>query len=825
MNSAALSGRLLLRQGRSGTLWMLIAGLAVATAALSAVSLFTDRVGRALERQAGEVLAADVVVSDRNPLPAEIAARAAELGLSTSAMITLSTVLFSDQTSALFDVKAISEGYPLRGSLKIADALDRPDRTTDAIPEPGKAWIAPSGLRSLDISPGDTVILGERELTVDKLLAYEPDQGGGPFMLSPRLLVNLDDLEGSSLLGAGSRARYRLLAAGEQRAVDRFVNRTEPELSGRQRLQTAGEAEARTDEALEQARRFLAVAALTAVILAAVAVLLAAMRFSRAQRDLIAILKAFGAESGEVMRAIALLLLWLVLFAVVIGGIAGVAGQHLIARILSVQMSADLPGMRLQPLAGSALFTLLLAVGFALPPLLSLKGVPPMRILNRSLDVPRARERAAWLIPIVAALAIPVYELGDFRLAVLMLGGSAVLAGLLALAAWGAMIATRRLSTSASGAWRFGLAGLSRRSGASILQITALGLGLMALLLLMVVRGELIGQWRDSLPADTPDHFMVNIQPDQADRVREQLKAIGAEQLQIRPMANAQLTEIIEKGSLKGGVRPPEDRFTGQVNLSWIDRIPPANEIVEGQFWQPGDSGQISLARRWADRVGVAVGDRMTFDSGGREFSAEVTSIRDVEWNSFNVNFFLLLTPEAGEMLPHQFVASFYLPPEGARALDQLARSLPNTSVLDVGALIERVFEIINQVSQAAQVVFAFTLIAGLVVLLAALEATRDQRRSEAALIRTLGADNATVRNGLLIEYAIMAGIAAALATLGAAVTGWIMADELFGFDYQPGVALFALGFTASALLVIGAGWLGNRSVLSTPPIRILRAG
>ena len=818
MNSATLSGRLLLRQGRSGALWMLIAGLAVATAALAAVSLFTDRVGRALERQAGEVLAADVVVSGRSPLPAEIAARADELGLSTSEMITLSTVVFAGESSALFDVKAVSDGYPLRGALKTAEALDAPDRTTDAIPAPGTAWIAPSGLRSLDIGIGNTVIVGERELEVRRVLTYEPDQGGGPFMLSPRLLVNLADLEGSSLLGAGSRARYRLLVAGDERAVERFKSRVGPTLSGRQRLETAGEAQAQTDEALEQARRFLAVAAFTAVILAAVAVLLSAMRFSRAQRDLIAILKAFGAESGEVMRAIALLLLWLVLFATFIGGIAGVAGQALIAQILGTQMTAELPGMRLQPLIGSGVFTLLLATGFALPPLLSLKRVPPMRILNRSLDTPAARERLVWLVPILAALAIPVYELQDLKLAALMLGGSALLAGLLALSAWGAMGLTRALSARASGAWRFGLAGLSRRRGASIVQITALGLGLMALLLLMVVRGELIGQWRDSLPADTPDHFMVNIQPDQYDRVRETLEDIGAQKLQIRPMANAQLTEI-------SGEEPPEGGFTGQINLSWIESVPPANEVVAGEFWAPDDRGEVSLARRWADRVGVNIGDRMTFDSGGREFSAEVTNIRNVEWNSFNVNFFLLLTPEAGEFLPHQFVASFYLPPESAGALDSLARSLPNTSVLDVGALIERVFEIIRQVSQAAQVVFAFTLIAGLVVLLAALEATRDQRRAEAALIRTLGADNATVRNGLLIEYAIMAAIAAALATLGAAVTGWIMADELFGFDYRPGILLFALGFSASALLVVGAGWLGNRSVLSTPPVRILRAG
>jgi len=760
-----------------------------------------------------------VVVSDRAPLPDSFGTRARELGLSTSDMITLSTVLFAGDESALFDVKAVSDGYPLRGALKTAAALNAADRTvSDEIPAPGTAWIAPAGLRVLDIEPGATLLLGERELLVERLLTYEPDQGGGPFMLSPRLLVNLADLEGSSLLGAGSRARYRLLAAGEERAVDRFVEQFEPRLAGRQRMQTAGQAEAQTDEALAQARRFLAVAAFTAVILAAVAVLLAALRFSQAQRDLIAVLKAFGAESGEIMRAIALLLLWLVLFATLAGGAIGLVGQQAIAEILSEQMRTPLPAVRLQPLAGSALFTLLMAAGFALPPLLSLKRVPPMRILNRSLDSGPARDRIVWALPILAALAIPIYELGDPELALLMLGGSAVLAGLLALAAWVATAVTHRLSASASGAWRFGLAGLSRRRGASIVQVTALGLGLMALLLLMVVRGELIGQWRASLPADTPDHFLVNIQPDQFDEVRDTLERIGAERLQIRPMANAQLVEI-------SGDRPPEDAFTGQVNLSWIDRLPPANDVTEGEFWQPGQTGQISVASRWAERVGVTIGDRMTFDSGGRTFSAEVTSIRNVDWNSFNVNFFLLLTPEAGEFLPHQFVASFFLPPASAEAVDRLARSLPKTSLLDVGALIERVFEIINQVSRAAQVVFAFTLIAGLVVLLAALEATRDQRRTEAALIRTLGAGNDTVRTGLLIEYAVMAVIAAALATLGAALTGWLMADELFGFDYNPGWLLFAGGFAASAVLVVGAGWIGNRSVLSTPPVRILRAG
>jgi len=818
LSSAALAGRLLLRQGRSGSLWMLLAGLVVATAALSAVSLFTDRVGRALERQAGEVLAADARVSSRQPLEQAIGQRARELGLRTSRMITLSTVLFSERESSLFNVKAVSEGYPLRGALKVAAGPGTPDRTATGIPAPGTAWLEPRGLRVLDLNPGDTIVLGERELVVEQLLTYEPDQGGGPFMLSPRVLVNLDDLQGSSLLGAGSRATYRLLVAGDESAVARFVRQTRPELGNRQRLQTAGEAEASTDEALEQARRFLAIAALTAVILAAVAVLLAALRFAAAQRDLVAVLKAFGAESGQIMRAVSMLLLWLVLGATVLGGLIGLIGQQAIATILAAQMRVPLPDARLVPLAGSALFTLLMASGFALPPLLALRKVPPMRILNRAVDAGSARDRLLWSVPVLAALAIPVVELGEFRLAMMMLGGSALLAALLAAAAWAAMHLTRTLAGRASGAWRFGLAGLSRRRGASVVQITALGLGLMALLLLMVVRNELIGQWRATLPADTPDHFMVNIQADQYEQVRTALESMGASRLQIRPMANAQLIEI-------SGEQPGQDRFTGQVNVSWIDQLPPANDVIEGRFWSPDGRGEISVAQRWAERVGVSLGDRMTFDSGARQFTAEVTNIRDVEWNSFNVNFFLLLTPEAGEFLPHQYVASFYLPPASGERLDQLARSLPNASVLDVGALIQRVFEIIDQVSRAAQVVFAFTLVAGLVVLLAALEATRDQRRAEAALIRALGADNRTVRRGLVIEYTVMAVIAAALATLGAAVTGWLLARELFGFAYQPGFTLFALGFTASAALIVGAGWLGNRSVLRTPPIRILRVG
>ncbi len=815
MNPFALSARLLLRQGRSGALMILAVGLIVATAALVAVGSFTDRVGRALERQAGEALAADLVIAAGERIPARFFEHAESLGLETAEVISVSTALFVGEESQLVDVKAVSAGYPLRGQVTLSDgAVERSGRE---VPARGTAWMDPRAQRALDAAIGDSAELGVLELAITDILVFEPDRAGGGFGFAPRLMVNLEDLLVSELLGPGARARYRLLLAGEERALRDFRQWFGQEREDGQRLITAAQAEDQTGLALTQARRFLGVAALTAVILAAVAILLSALRFATAQRDLVALLKTFGASSGRIMAALSLLLLYLVGASILIGGALGWGAQEMIARILAEGPETLLPPAHAWPVLNAGLFTLLLAAGFALPPLMSLRRVPTMRILNRSLDTRPGLSGLLWLLPVLGALSIPVVQLGDVRLALIVLGGSAVLAGLLALSGWLALLVTGRLARNAKAAWRFGLAGLQRRRGGGVVQITALGLGLMALLLLVVVRAELLEQWRGSLPPDAADHFVINIQPDQVESVGRRLRAEGAGNLQLRPMANANLVAVNDGP-------PPDHRMAGQVNVSWSGELPPANDIVAGAFHGPEGRGEVSLSLMWAENLGVVLGDRLSFESGARRFEAEVTSIREVDWNSFNVNFFILLTPEAGEFLPHQYIASFHLG-ETVADLRGVTREFPNLSIIDVAAIIERVGEIIDQVSRAAQVVFAFTLLAGLVVLLAALEATRDERRQESALIRTLGADNAMVRRGLLIEYSVMAMIAALLATLGSALTGWLLAAELFEFAYRPSPVLFILGFVVAAILVVGSGWAGNRSVLATPPVRILRTG
>lgn len=821
MNSLLLSLRLLFRQARSGALLTLIAALAVAAGALTAVGQFTDRVDRALTRSAGELLGADLVVTGRNALPETYRTEARARGLRTAEVVTFSTVIFSDETSLLVDVKAVGEGYPLRGRLRLAGEASP---VGDRIPAPGTAWPEPRAMRALAAEPGDRLDIGRAGLEITEALEYEPDRGGGLYSLAPRVMINLADLDATGLMAPGARASYRLLLAGSESAIADFRTWLAPRLEDNQRLRTVADAQERTGRALEQARRFLGMAALTAVILAAVAALMAARRFSHQQRDLVALLKCLGTTSRGVILSVGGLLLWSVALALVIGGVCGGLGQQVIALITAESPAGTLPPARMAPVGTAAAVTAVLALGFALPPLAALGRVPPMRILNRSLDSGHAGWRLATAAAVICALAIPAWQLQDARLAAILLGGSAALAITLALAGMLAMWATRRLASGRGPAWRIGLSGLHRRRANGLVQITALGLGLMALLLLVVVRGELLDQWRASLPADAPNHFLINIQPDQVTGVGDLLAGMGAGNIQLRPMASGRLLAVNGKAPNTVDVPDEDGRrwLDGQINLSWTPELPPANRVTEGVF-DVTDRQAVSLARRWSERTGVGLGDVMRLELGTHTVELPVTSIREVEWDSFNVNFFVLISPQLAVDLPHQVIGSFHLPPGASGNLRQLSRRFPNVSILDTGAILERLRRIIARVSQAAQVVFLFTLAAGVVVMVIALQSARDERRSEAALLRTLGGGRGLIQGAFLIEHATMALIAGGLAAGGAAITGGLLASELFGFAYRPSPWLAGLGLGAGLLLVVGTGWLSNRRVLATPPIRMIR--
>ncbi|GAB4167309.1 MAG: FtsX-like permease family protein [Wenzhouxiangellaceae bacterium] len=818
MSAWTLSWRLLVRNLRSGKLWLMWAGLVLAAASLASVSLFAHRLEAALDRSAGEWLAADAVIESRQRPDPSHAERAVEMGLVTTTTASLSTVVYTPERSLLFQIKAVGRDYPLRGRVRIADDADGPDRSVASGPSPGRIWVDSEGLRRLGAAPGEGLQIGRVEPEVEAVLRSDPDAGDGPIQFAPGLIMAMEDLEPAGLLGPGARVRWKLLVAGPRERVEAYVEQTRMRLAPGERLRTAQDAESRTGQALAQARRFLAASALVAVLLAAVAIWQSAWRFAGSQQDSVALLKVFGADGGLIARALAGLLLWLVLGALIAGALLGYAAQAWIAALVSGQSGPSLPPADPGALWAVAPGMLLLAAGFALPPLLALHRVPPMRVLRADPGRSAPRIRLWGLIALGAGLGLAVVQIGDLQLGMLVLGGALAAVAVLALAAWALLWSAARLADGARGVARLALAGLARRRWQAVLQISALGLGLTALLTLAVVRSELVAQWQASVPDQAPDHFLVNIQREQLELLRTGLEAVGVAQLQIRPITNAQLIAINDQA-------PPADRFTGQVNLSWAETLPPANTVIAGRFFSAGARGELSVARRWAERVGVGLGDRLNFDVGGRVLETRITSIRSVDWDSFNVNFFLLLTPEDGRALPHQYVASFRLPDGAGAALDRLLRQLPNVSLIDVGALLERVLEVIDRISRIAEWVFGFVLAAGLLVLLAVIESTRDHRRTEVALLRALGAGDSMIRGSVLIEYGAMALVAALVAVCAAAVIGGLMATWVFGFGYRPSIALLATALGVSVPLVVGAGWLGHRRILRTPPMRLLRAG
>lgn len=828
MTLLRVAWRQLAREWNSPVMLTLLLAVAVAAGAISAVGSLTDRVARALDRNAGEMLAADLAVSSRATLTDAWLNEAQRRNLRSAEIVSFPTVIFAGDNSQLVDLKAVTSDYPLRGELRIADNLDAEGSDIPGGPPVGQAWAEPRLFASLGLTAGDPIQVGNSELILSQVLRYEPDRGGDLYALAPRLMLNHEDMLQAGLLGPGSRAWYRQLYAGGEAEVREFEAWLEQRLAPGQRLLTAADEQPQVGSALGQADRFLATAALVTLLIAGAAILLAASQFSDRHRDTAALLRCLGASHRAIMGILSLELVLVALVAALGGGLLGYLAQSVLAEMFAGAVSGGLPPATWQPLVFALLIGLLLAAGFALPPLWRLRRVPPARVLNRSVDDARGSDRWLWLLPLVVIAGLSYYQLGHAQLTLIVVGGTLAAGVVMLAAAYGIIRLLKRGLGGAGGIWRFGLAGLARRARSGALQITGLGIGLTALLLLMVVRVDLLTGWRTSLPPDTPNRFLVNVQPDQRAAVADFLDASGADRLQLRPMATARLVRINGSEPQAEDFDDPraDRRINGTLNLSWSETLPPANRIVAGQWLDSAsETPEISLAESWAEPLGLGLGDTLTFEAGADRFTGTVTSLREVDWDSFNVNFFILVSPSAAASFPHQFVGSFHAPDTSSGILRGMAQNFPNVTLLDVDAILIRVREIIERVSGAAEIVFLFTLAAGIAVLLAAISATRDERRTEAALLRTLGARNRSILAALVIEYSLTALVAGVLAAVAAGITGAVLATRVFQIsDYNPDMTALALGAVAGAALLLVSGVVGNSGVLRVPPVKILRA-
>jgi len=800
--------------------------LVLTVAAITAVGFFTDRIEGAMQRQGGELIAADLAIDASTRIPDEIATEAERRGLRTARTLTFRSVVLAGEESQLVQVKAVDDAYPLRGELRLQDAVGGPERPADGTPPSGRSWVEARLLYALGAALGDSVQLGEREFDMSRLIAYEPDRGGNFFQIAPRVMIALDDVAATGLVTEASRVRHRLLVAGDIAVIEDFAAWADPRLPANAGLVDAREARPEFESAVDRASRFLHLAALTTLLVAGAAIALASRRLVERQTDAVAIMRCLGAPRHLLTRIFALRLLVFGLLASLVGCLIGYLGQQGLVLLLQDWFGSDLPAATLKPVGVGIGTGLVALAGFALPPLLQLADVPPLRVLRRDLGAPRASVAMAAGAAAAALVLLVLWQAGDVELAWKLLAGvAAAVTALLALGAllvWLAGLAANR----SRGIWRLGLAGLARRPAASILQIVGFGLGILALLMLAVVRLDLLSSWQETLPAQTPDRFLINIQPHEVDPLRDFFADQDIQSSGIYPMIRGRLTGI-------GGEPVASEQFADpraqrlaerEFNLSFATNPQADNEIVAGSWWPEANAtGQFSVEEGLAETLGIDLGDELRFWVAGQEVAGPVTSLRRVQWDSFNVNFFVIAPPALLGAQPATYVTSFHLPAPRESLIPELLRAFPSVTVIDVGTLLGQVRGIIEQGIRAVEYVFAFTLAAGLLVMYAGIQASLSVRRVEHGVLRTLGAERGVLLRSLMVEFTAVGLLAGLTASLFAELTGWVLAQELLGLPFSWNPWLWIFGVLGSGLLIGLAGTLGTYGALVRPPLTTLR--
>ncbi|MEO8748331.1 MAG: FtsX-like permease family protein [Rhodanobacter sp.] len=819
--------RTLRREWHLPELRTLGASLLLAVVALGVVATLTARIERGVLASAAELIGGDIGISSPQALPALFESMATRRGLRFTHTTSFPSVAFAHGQTQLLDVQAADAGYPLRGTLELGDGAGGVH--VGHAPSAGEVYLDHRALVALGLKVGESLQLGGLELTIGAELVRQPD-GGQLFALAPRALMNLADANRAGLLGAGSRVRRNLLLAGTPGAVRSWREWAESTaLPQGAELITLEQTQQRMRSSFDRAGAFLRLTALLSALLAGVAIALSAQRYARRKTPEVALLRALGTSRRRVLGLLLGTLAALALPTAALGMVVALATAEVAWHFASTLFGALPTVLPVLPALAAAALGISVLVGFALPPLARLSEVPPMAIFRQS-ATPSLRRFDAWYaIPVLVALGLIWGQSGSVRLAAILAGSLAAVAVGAALLAAALLWLARRAAPGAHPALRLGLAALARRRMLSVIQATALSLGLCALLLLAIVAPALLQGWRQELPADTPNWFALNLQTDQRTGFAGALQGIGADQLNMMPLAVGKLTAINGHpvDSLHFADERSRDWADRQLRMSWAGNVPPANQVIAGR-WAGADPAQaeVSIDTTWRDRFGLHVGDLLGFDVGERHLDARVGSVREVDWSSFRVNFFLLLDPAHASDLPHTWLASFHLPAGHASALAQLSRDYRNLSLIDVDSLLDRVREIVDRVGSAVRWILGFSLLAGALVLAAALAASAAERQHEAALLRTLGARRRQLRVAAACEFAMLGLVAGLTAACGAFGAGVWLGHAVFNVDgFVPPVWPLAAAAIAAALVVMLVGLTGTRKISRTPPMRLLRQG
>ncbi|WP_019339451.1 ABC transporter permease [Stutzerimonas stutzeri] len=822
---ATLALRQLLRDARAGELRVLFFALLIAVAASTAIGYFGARLNDAMLLRATEFLGADLVLSGSAPAEAEQIEAGNQLQLEHARVVEFSSVIATDDNLQLASIKAADDGYPLRGELRSAAAPYQTEQPGTG-PKPGEAWAEARLFAALNLQIGDQIEVGNKPLQLTRVLTYEPDRVGDFYSLTPRVLMHLDDLEATGVVQPGSRVRYRELWRGTPEQLAAYEEAIKADVQAHQRIETAKDGNRQIGGALGRAERYLNLASLAAVLLAGVAVALSAARFATRRFDASALLRCLGLSRREALMLYTLQLAYLGLVASTAGALLGWAAQHGLFFLLRELVVSEVPPATLWPaLAGIATGLVALA-GFALPPLAALGRVPPLRVLRRDmLPIPPS----SWLVygAAVIPLGLIMWRLSlDLKITLALLGGgllaTVVLGGLLLLALKG----LRRILSGASLTWRLGLGQLLRHPLAAAGQSLAFGLILLAMALIGLLRGELLDTWQNQLPDDAPNHFVLNVLPADRDAFTARIDALSDLAAPLYPVVPGRLVAINGEPvrQLVSKESQGERAIRRDLSLTWAEDLPADNRLTAGQWWTGAraDLPGVSVEAELAESLQVQLGDRLSFTVGGLTRDVSVTSLREVNWDSFQPNFYMIFEPDTLQDVPATYMTSFHLPQGKDRELVQLARDFPSATILQVEALLSQLRSILAQVSLAVEYVLMFVLAAGLAVLFAGLQATLDERIRQGALLRALGAERKLLLRARRTEFGVLGAASGVLAALGCELVSALLYHFVFDLRWQPHPWLLLLPLIG-ALLVGAAGVLGTRRALNASPLNVLR--
>ena len=828
-----LGWRTLWRDFRSGELRLLILAVALAVAALTAVGFFADRLKGGLQRDARQLLGGDAVVSSDNVTPAAFAAKARALGLRTVQTLGFPTMGRASDAqggaSKLVALKVVDAGYPLRGNLQVTTQPGGKEINTSAIPAKGEAWVDASLLDALSLKTGDALLLGDASFRISTIIVIEPDRGAGFMNFAPRVMISRADVAATGLIQPASRLTYRLAVAGEDPPVAAFVKWAQeevkkPEVRG-VRLEALEGGRPEISRTMDRAEKFLNLVALLAALLSAVAVALAARGFAASHLDDCAMLRVLGLSQRIIALSYALEFALIGLFASLLGVLIGYAVHFGFVLLLAGLVEASLPAATIWPVLFGLGMGLTLLFAFGLPPVLQLAQVPPLRVIRRDVGNLKPASIGVLGVGVAGFCALLLAASSDLKLGLIAVGGFAGAVVVFAGLGWLAVKLLRRVVNEATAPRWLMLATrqVSARPAYAVVQISALAVGLLALVLLVLLRTDLINSWRKATPPDAPNRFVINVMPDQGDAFQKKLSEAGVAKYAWFPMIRGRLVAINNKT-----VTPDhwtEDRAKRLVdrefNLSTSVSQPAHNELVGGK-WVDNEAGAISMEEGIATTLGLKLGDSLRFDIGGILVDSRITSLRKVDWGSMRANFYVIYPVKSLPDVPTTFMSAFKAPT--TQGFDNaLVRQFPNITNVDLSVTLTQIQRVLDQVIGAVEFLFGFTLAAGLVVLFAAVTATREERAREFAIMRAVGARGSLLRQVQRAELAGVGMLAGFLASVVAAIVGWALAKYVFEFEWTVSLWVPLLGALAGAALALAAGWWGLREVLRRPVVETLR--